>query len=329
MLNKIIEILKYKFYSFLLKNYFNKQFEYKIKIIIFLFLILIMIINKNININIKVALCTMEKNENLYIKEFISYYIKLGIDKIIIYDDNDLKYGKISDIIDFEFKKYVKIYETKKLNISGQSQAFTDCYEKYKSMYNWMLMIDMDEYLYIKKDTLKNYLLKPVFNKCDFIKFQWVIPTDNNHLYYENKPLFERFKGPYINSIFIKSIIRGNISRLKYWVHSPSISPERNTSCNNIGKKINTNNINFEFINKIDTKKAFIIHFEYKSTEEFIKKIKRGYSNWFVESISTFLRGKINGYLTNNKVTKQKIDYLEKELNLNLSEYRRIVNKII
>ena len=154
MLKKIIEILKYKFYSFLLKNYFNKQFEYKIKIIIFLLLILIMIINKNININIniKVALCTMEKNENLYIKEFISYYIKLGIDKIIIYDDNDLKYGKISDIIDFEFKKYVKIYETKKLNISGQSQAFTDCYEKYKSIYNWMLMIDMDEYLYIKKD---------------------------------------------------------------------------------------------------------------------------------------------------------------------------------
>ena len=216
-------------------------------------------------------------------------------------------------MIDFEFKECVKIYETKKLNISDQPQAFTDCYEKYKSMFNWILMIDLDEYLYIKKDTLKNYLLKPVFHKCDFIKFQWVIPKDNK----------------YINSNFIKSIIRGNISRLKYWVHSPLISPERNTSCNNIGKKINNNNINFESINKIDTKKAFIIHFMYKSTEEFIKKIKRGYSNWFGESISTFLRGKINGYLTNNKVTKQKIDYLEKELNLNLSEYRRIVNKII
>jgi hypothetical protein len=232
-------------------------------------------------------------------------------------------------MIDFEFKECVKIYETKKLNISDQPQAFTDCYEKYKSMFNWILMIDLDEYLYIKKDTLKNYLLKPVFNKCDFIKFQWVIPKDNNHLYYENKPLFERFKGPYINSNFIKSIIRGNISRLKYWVHSPLKSPERNTSCNNIGKKINTNNINFDFINKINTKKAFIIHFEYKSTEEFIKKIKRGYNNWFGERISTFLRGKINAYLSNNKVTKQKIDYLEKELNLNLSEYRRIANKII
>jgi hypothetical protein len=315
-------------YSFLSKNYFNK-FESKIKInFFFLFLIGIVIFNKK-KINIKVALCTMGKNENLYVKEFISYYIKFGIDKIIIYDDNDMNSEKISDMIDFEFKEYVKIYETKKLNISNQPQAFTDCYEKYKNIFNWILMIDMDEYLYIKKDKLKNYLLKSVFNKCDFIKFHWVIPTDNNHLYYENNPLFERFKGPYKNTIFIKSIIRGNISRLKYWVHSPLISLERNTSCNNIGKIINTNNINIESINKIDTKKAFIIHFEYKSTEEFIKKLKRGYSNWFGKSLSTFLSWKINGYLKNNKITKQKIDYLEKELNLNLSEYKRIVNKII
>ena len=205
----------------------------KLKFLFSFFLIGIIIFNKK-KINIKVALCTMGKNENLYVKEFISYYIKLGIDKIIIYDDNDINSEKISDMIDLEFKEYVKIYETKKLNISNQRLAFTDCYEKYKSMFNWILMIDMDEYLYIKKDILKNYLLKSVFKKCDFIKFHWVIPTDNNHLYYENKSLFERFKGPFKKTIFIKSIIRGNISGLKYWVHSPLISLERNTSCNNI-----------------------------------------------------------------------------------------------
>ena len=32
----------------------------------------------------------MGKNENLYINEFINYYIKLGIDHIFIYDDNDI-----------------------------------------------------------------------------------------------------------------------------------------------------------------------------------------------------------------------------------------------
>ena len=46
--------------------------------------------------NIKVALCTMGKQENLYVKEFISYYIRLGMDKIFIYDDNDNNTEQIS-----------------------------------------------------------------------------------------------------------------------------------------------------------------------------------------------------------------------------------------
>ena len=251
---------------------------------------------------------------------FISYYIKLGIDKIFIYDDYDLNSEKISNMIDFQYKEHVKIYEAKKLKIKNQPQAFTDCYQKNNNKFDWILMIDMDEYLYIKNDRLKNYLLKPRFNRCDFIRVQWVVPTDNNHLYYENASLFERFKGPYKSSIFIKSIIRGNISRLKYWVHSPNISPDKNVSCNNEGKIINNKKINMEFIEKTDIKKAFIIHFHFKSTEEFIKKIKRGYSNWYGNGTASALRYRVDNYLSNNKITRQKIEYLEKELNLNLSE---------
>ena len=72
----------------------------------------------------------MGKNENLYVKEFINYYLKLGIDKIIIYDDYDFNSEKISDMIDSQYRKFVKIYEAKKINISNQSIAFSDCYEK-------------------------------------------------------------------------------------------------------------------------------------------------------------------------------------------------------
>jgi len=282
--------------------------------------------------NIKVAICTMGKDENLYVKEFISYYYKLGIDKIFIYDNNDLNSEKISDMIDTRYKNFVKIYDTKTLKIFNQPQAFTDCYEKFKSKFDWILMIDIDEYLYIKRDKLKNYLLNPVFQKCDFIKFQWVIPTDNNHLYYENKSLFTRFKGPYKISKFFKSIIRGNIPNLKYWIHSPYISPYRNISCNNMGTKIYNKILNFEFINNKNIQKAFIIHFKYKSTEEFIKKIKRGYRNWykgwgysnyFGNKISVALKNTIIDYLTDNKLTKEKLEYLEKELNINLNKYKK------
>ena len=82
-------------------------------------------------------------------------------------------------------------------------------------------MVDLDEFLIIKNNTLKNYLSNQIFNKCDFIKFNWVIPNDNNLLNYDPRPLFKRFKGTYMKSRFIKSMIRGNIQNLKYWVHSP------------------------------------------------------------------------------------------------------------
>ena len=144
-------------------------------------------------------------------------------------------------------------------------------------------MVDMDEFLVIVNDSLKNYLSNPVFKKCDFIKFHWIIPSDNNLLYYDNRSLFERFKGPYKKSPYIKSIIRGNINNLKYWVHSPYYSPKRNFTCNNIGKIIPYKNLNFESIIPINIEKAYIIHYDFKSTEEFINKYNRGYNNWFKE----------------------------------------------
>ena len=49
--------------------------------------------------NLKIALCTMGKKENLYVKEFIDYYIKLGVNHIFIYDDNDINTERIKDVI--------------------------------------------------------------------------------------------------------------------------------------------------------------------------------------------------------------------------------------
>ena len=322
----ILFLFYIKRYIFIkMKLSFNKYII--IKFIFFISFFLLIFYFFNDKKNIKIAICTMGKKENLYVKEFVDYYIKIGIDSIFIYDDNDINTEKISNMIDNSYNNYVKIYQTKNNKIYNQSDAFTDCYQKNKNYYNWILMVDMDEYLYIRNDNLKNYLNNPIFNKCDIIKFHWVHPTDNNHLHYENKSLFERFKGPYKKSIFIKSMVKGNIKDLKYWVHSPYISPTKNISCNNIGKIIHNKNINIESIDHINIKKAFIIHFNYKSTEEFINKYKRGYSNWFEDRLNNFLKVKIDDYFRDNEITKEKIDYFEKELNIDLSNYKNRLNK--
>jgi hypothetical protein len=89
----------------------------------------------------------------------------------------------------------------------------------YYKNFNWFIMVDMDEYLYLVDNSLKNYLKDKKLSKCDFIKVHWANFQDNNLLYYEPKSLFERFKKPYIKSKYVKTIIRGNISNLLYWAH--------------------------------------------------------------------------------------------------------------
>ena len=170
-------------------------------------------------------------------------------------------------------KNFAMVYENIKYRIKNHSDALTDCYQKNKKKYNWFLMIDLDEYLVIVNDTLKNYLSNSFFNKCDFIIFHWLIPSDNNLIYYDNRSLFERFKGPYIKSKYVKTLVKSGIDDLIYDCHSPSFSPKRNITCNNLGEKLYYKKLDMKKFETINIQKAYIIHFQFKSTEEFIKYI--------------------------------------------------------
>lgn len=274
-------------------------------------------------IKMKIAVCTMAKKENLYIKEFVDYYIKLGFSHIFIYDNNNPNEEKISDVINGDkYKDYVTIYENTN-EIKNQPTAYTTCYNNNKNKYDWLFMIDIDEYLIIKNNTLNNYLSDEIFDKCDFIKIHWIVPTDNNKLHYENKPLLERFKEPYNNDTHIKTFVKGNINGLKFIIHSPSESPERNVSCNNAGDILNYPEVHFQDVFEINYDKAYIIHFKYKSTEEYINKYKRGY-NW---EDNNFLSMRIEEYFKDNNITLEKIEYIEKELELNLTKYKMMLDQ--
>ena len=134
----------------------KKCFISRIKIeILFISIITYIFLNEVIkkknsgNKNIKIAICTMGKSENLYIKEFIEYYIKLGIEHIFIYDDNEPNTERICEAIDKKYQNNVTVYDAKKLHIDNQSIAFSECYKYNNNKFDWLLMLDMDEFLYI------------------------------------------------------------------------------------------------------------------------------------------------------------------------------------
>ena len=196
----------------------------------------------------KVGLCAIGKLENLYAKEHINYYKKLGYKHIFIYDNNDQNEEKFESVLNKDIKKgFVTIIDYRGFRGSRDSpqfDAYFDCYEKYNKDYDWLSFFDFDEFLELKPNNLKIYefLDNERFNNCISVKINWLLYSDNNLIYYENLPIQRRFLSPLTNSslnIHIKSTVRGNLS-LNYWkdAQNPHTTIYQYKSCSSSGKTI-------------------------------------------------------------------------------------------
>ena len=195
---------------------------------------------------------------------------------------------------------------------------YNDCYNNNYEIYDWLIFNDLDEYIYLKEyNNIKIFLNKPRFNKCEIIQLNWVLFTDNNYIYYENKSLLERFTelDPYVKIKKIdkhsngKSLLRGHIPNVKI-VNFHSIADELK-SCDGFGHIVN--NI------KRDYKYYYFKHYYCKSTEEFIDKLIKG------DVHKGTIPVKIATYFSYNKITYQKINLIEEKVGVNLSYYKNII----
>ena len=270
----------------------------------------------------KVCICTIGKNENRYIREFVEYYKKIGVDKIFLYDNNDLDKENFKTVIkDYIDKEYVQIFNWRGIK-APHFKAINDCYLRYNKYYNWLIFYDVDEYIHLYNyGNIKDFLNDKKFNKRQKIYLNWVFHTDNNQIHYQNISLFKRFpeieRDAIINKNFIqkvKSILRGNISDFV-------ISKSKETShiitnsvkgCNGFGKEINL--LKENLMKNSDTKFYYIDHFYTKSLEEFVDKINRG-SAVNGKSIM-FKLYRIIRYFSINKLKYFKFNYIMKKSGL-------------
>lgn len=243
-------------------------------------------INHNIKLNkfnnnsfeSNVAICAIAKQENLYIEEFVEYYRNLGIKKIILYDNNDLKGETFNEVLSNQIlEDFVEIKDYRGM-ISPQIKAYNDCYINNNNKYEWIAFYDIDEFLYIKNYSNINYFLSlPKFEKCSSILINWRYYGDNNNIYYEAKPVKKRFTQPYkfqsnktYDKYFLaaaKSIVRGGLNLS--WAHFPHFIND-SMICRADGSIV---------INPFSAPQysyAYIKHFTTKSTEEYIFKLFKG-----------------------------------------------------
>ena len=116
-----------------------------------------------------------------YVSEFVNYYIKQGIDKIyILDDDSDREIYK-----DVMYNEKVNISFDKNNIIKSRANQFDSAnklYEKIKNNYEWIIVVDMDEYITTKKNKNKTIKeeLETTFKNSTCIKIPWVMMACNS-----------------------------------------------------------------------------------------------------------------------------------------------------
>ena len=281
---------------------------------------------KNIN-NTKVCLCTPAKNENRYIREFVEHYEKYGVDKIFLYDNNDIKGEKFDEILrDYIEKGFVEVRDWRG-KAKALMQMMNDCYQTNYQIYDWLIFYELDEYIHLSNYTnVKPFLNLPRFKHCEVIYLNLICHTDNNLIYYDNRSLAERFprtvpkykKGGY--RLEIKSILRGHIPNIEI-TNNHLLSTDLH-NCNGYGNK---NRYYYKtYSNQNDYKNYYIDHYYSKSTEEFIEKLNKG--DVYLDTLK-YVMQRVDKYFTQSEITKEKIDFIENKTGLNLSLYRSKVKK--
>ena len=269
------------------------------------------------------CMCVIAKNENKYIREFLKYYKNYDVDKVYIFDNNDINGENFEDVItDYIESGFVKLINYKGLS-GAQLKAFNDCYEKYNKLFDWLIFFDVDEFIYLKDFiSIKLFLNNTRFNKCERVQFTYIFHTDNNLIYYDNRTLRERFPERCSNlrkkvwdRSYFKSIVRGQKAPIN--IKHPHYLNTKFQGCNAFGKKVH--NKLLHTLNA-DYKYYYIIHYYSKSLEEFLDKVNKT-DVVFADDIEIKIK-KIQFYFKLNKITKEKLDYVENKTNFNLSYYR-------
>ena len=228
-------------------------------------------------INMKVCVCTSGKKDNKYIKEFVDYYQKCGVDKIFLYDNNSSDGEKYNEVIkDYISSGFVEILDWRG-KPNEQLSMMNDCYQKNHDKYNWLIFNNIDELIQLKNNNnIKYFLGQEKFNTCKKIYINWALHTDNNIIHNGVKTPQQRLpeskekqtEDKSSKNTLIKSIIRGNISNIIF--DSEHKLSNELQGCNEEGIEIF---LNGNRINEEDFNNNYVDHYHYKSYNRNSKKL--------------------------------------------------------
>lgn len=271
----------------------------------------------------KLSIMAIFKNEELYLEEWLQYHIKEGINHFYLYsnDKNMEKYNfldKYQDKITIIPWINVKI----KKHSTVQRDAYTHCIKNYINECDFLLMLDIDEFLV---SLLKNKKVVDIVNKFDKNKVKAVNLQRYNfganghikkpygrvmHNYKKHEKICSSYKA-IANSKYI------NTTRRYYGVHDHPYKKMDGIIFNSYFKYeeddkndiyIGPNKCNKNSVNEIP---LVINHYYTKSQEEYLKRCKL-WTNGGINNVNYRINCK-NNFKKNDVSDIEGYDYINQE----------------
>ena len=265
----------------------------------------------------KVYLCALAKNEHKYINEWVGHYIKLGFDKIFIFDNDDKNAPYIGDFINKEYFPQIRIINARGIHRKNmQGEFYTNFYNIENKNFDWCLFCDIDEFL-VGVDNIKTFLIKDRFKCCEQIRVKWKLFGDDDLIERDTtKPLLGSFKNEITYSlnnklttrIFLenqgKSFVKGKLNNIIFHsVHFAEKPTSNLISCLPSGRHCKSL---VEIKEDYSHEHIFLNHYMTKSLSEFIEqKLNR------TDAVFSDRELKLNYFWRINKKTPEKLEYLK------------------
>jgi len=200
------------------------------------------------------------KDENRYLKEWLDWHLSLEFDHIYIYDNGSKE--KVNDIVSQypkEIQNCITIVRWNGVYKNIQEDAYNHFLQNFKQNVKWVIFLDSDEFLRFEIADNVNDFLKSYEGYTEIYGYM-ESHNANGKIYYENKPVRERFTEvtKYDEFIYYKNFIQANRidSMVRHYAH---YNPE----------------YHLIYKNENNNKDLFVVeHYYTKSWEEWKEKIE-------------------------------------------------------
>jgi hypothetical protein len=126
------------------------------------------------------VVCAIFKNENLYLDEWIKFHLNQGIEHFYLYDNNDTIIPRDSYNSRVTYIPWNNVKPEGEKTI--QRKAYYDCFINYGYNYNWVLLLDIDEFIFSPDgESVINILSEYNINNVPYIKIPRYNFGSNNH----------------------------------------------------------------------------------------------------------------------------------------------------